>query len=165
MPWYSDQHYQGNRFLNLWWFLAFLDEVSAAYGDLYTHNGIRWMSWKKCLKKSWDFLRILFSLIWVFTAKLKDKGFLCAYHSFTSTCSFQWEREKTSDLYSLMNEFQHIVLIKESSSVCPNLVYFPACEEMCKDVPKYEKTFHKYRPDIKTSTGDLLSTPQGFFSL
>lgn len=35
---------EGNRFLNLWRFLAFLDEVSAAYEDLDMYNGIRWMS-------------------------------------------------------------------------------------------------------------------------
>lgn len=40
-----------NRSLNHWKFVAFLDEVSAAYGDLQMHTEIRWMSSGKCLEK------------------------------------------------------------------------------------------------------------------
>lgn len=43
---------------------------------------------------------------------------------------FSMEEGKLSDLYSHMYEFQHIVLNHESSSVRPNLVYFPACEDV-----------------------------------
>ena len=41
----------GNRSLNHRKFVAFLDEVSTAYGDLQMHTEIRWMSHGKCLER------------------------------------------------------------------------------------------------------------------
>ena len=55
------------------------------------------------------------------------------------------------DLYAHMTAFQCKLdlFIEGFSSRRPNLVHFPACEEMRKDVPECKKLHKKYKADIK----------------
>lgn len=58
-----------------------------------------------------------------------------------------------------LRPYEHIqcklALFKGFTSAPPNLVHVPACEEMSKDVPECEKTFHKYGVDVETLTQQL----------
>ena len=90
----------GNRSLNHRKFVAFLDEVSAAYGDLQMHTEIRWISHGKCLErffalrcapKSLCFLRRAFDVTPVRTA----------VNSGTWIFSVTWPSLQTSHLISI----------------------------------------------------------------
>ncbi|KAM6965926.1 general transcription factor II-I repeat domain-containing protein 2A-like [Tautogolabrus adspersus] len=157
----------GNRSLNHRKFGAFLDEVSAAYGDLQMHTEIRWMSRGKCLERFFalraeipvfleDSIRCDTS---AYCSKLRDTEFLfdmafladITSHLNHLNMQLQGRGQTVSDLYAHMNAFQSkLTLFKEGfSSDRPNLAHFPSCEQMRKDAPECEKTFIKYRAEIE----------------
>lgn len=158
----------GNRALNHRNFVAFLEEVNAAYGDLQMHTDIRWMSRGKCLERFFalrtelpvfleDYLRCDTS---AYCRKLRDTAFLCDMAFLTDITShlnhlniqLQGRSQTVSDLYGHMNTFRRkLELFRDGfSSTSPNLAHFPSCEEMRRDVPECEKIFPKYRVDIET---------------
>ncbi|CAM4490116.1 unnamed protein product [Leuciscus chuanchicus] len=74
----------GNRALIYRKFTAFLDVVSAAYGDLLMHTDIRWMSRGKCLERFFAlrtkipvFLEDHIKSDTAYCSKLRDPEFLC----------------------------------------------------------------------------------------
>ncbi|XP_041828455.1 general transcription factor II-I repeat domain-containing protein 2A-like [Melanotaenia boesemani] len=79
----------------------------------------------------------------------------------------QGRDQTVSDLFAHMNAFQRkLVLFKEGFSFShPNLAHFPACEEMRRDVPECNKTFHKYRADIETLQEQFKNRFQDFYAM
>ncbi|KAK7134501.1 hypothetical protein R3I93_017809 [Phoxinus phoxinus] len=158
----------GNRSLSHRRFVAFLDEVSAAYGDLQMHTEIRWMSRGKCLERFFALRTELPVFLEdsvrgdtsAYIRKLRDTEFLCDMAFLTDVTShlnhlntkLQGRGQTVSDLYAHMNAFRcKLELFKEGfSSNRQNFAHFPACEEMRRDVPECENIFHKYRADIET---------------
>uniref|UniRef100_A0A672MSJ9 DUF4371 domain-containing protein n=1 Tax=Sinocyclocheilus grahami TaxID=75366 RepID=A0A672MSJ9_SINGR len=107
----------GNRVLNHRKFAVFLDEVSAAYGDLLMHTDIRWMSQYLC-----------------------DMAFLTdmTMHLNNLNTQLQEWAQMVSDIYVQMNAFQHKFNLFHNgcSSVPVNLTHFPVCKEMHEDAPE-----------------------------
>ena len=129
----------GNRSLNHRKFVAFLVEVSAAYGDLQMHTEIWWMNCGKCLERFFalrteipvfleEIIRCDAVAYW---SKLRDTDF---NHL---NLQFQGRDQTVSDLYACMSAFKHkLALFKVGFSADhSNFSHFPANEEMCKDVP------------------------------
>ncbi|XP_030299269.1 uncharacterized protein LOC115597477 [Sparus aurata] len=75
----------GNRSLNHRKFVSFLDEVSAAYGDLQMHTDIRWMSRGKRLERFFELCTEIPVFLEesircdasTYCSKLRDTDFLC----------------------------------------------------------------------------------------
>lgn len=147
----TNRIWDGNRFLNHRKFVAFLDEVSAAYGDLQMHPEVRWMSWGKCLEHRNP--SVFAGQRWMWYKSFTDRDFLCDMPSLrvslhiliTWTCSCR-EGDKLCQIFTQTWPHFYVKCSKKGISiVCPNLTHFPTCEVMCKYVLKCEKTFHKYR--------------------
>uniref|UniRef100_A0A3Q3ISD0 HAT C-terminal dimerisation domain-containing protein n=1 Tax=Monopterus albus TaxID=43700 RepID=A0A3Q3ISD0_MONAL len=121
----------GNRSFSHKRFIAFLDEVDAAYGDLQMHTDIQWMSRGKCLV--------------AYCRKLKDTAFLCDMSLRTLPGH--------TELYAHMTAFQRkLELFKEGfSSRFLNLTHFPACEEMQKMSLSARNYFTNIRPTSRNS--------------
>jgi len=157
----------GNRSLSHRRFIAFLDEVDAAYGDLQMHTEVRWMSQGKCLERFFalrseipvfleDSVRGDMS---AYSRKLKDTAFLCDMAFLTDITAhlnnlkikLQGRDQTVCDLCAHISAFQRkLDLFKEGfSSHLPNLTHFPACDEMQKSVPECEGLLHKYKTDIE----------------
>ncbi|XP_078140529.1 general transcription factor II-I repeat domain-containing protein 2B-like [Centroberyx gerrardi] len=158
----------GNRSLNHRKFMAFLEEVDAAYGDLQLHTDIRWMSRGKCLERFYV-LRLdipvflensLTADTSVYCDKLRDPQFLCDMAFLTDITGhlnylnvrLQGKDQTVSDLFGHVNGFQRkLGLFKDNlASDPPNLTHFPACGELRKDIPECETTMHRYREAIET---------------
>ena len=173
----------GNRALSHRNFVAFLDEVNAAYGDLQMHTDIRWMSRGKCLERFFalrtelpvfleDCLRSDTS---VYCHKLRDTAFLCDMAFLTDITShlnhlnmqLQGRCQTISDLYAHMTAFQRKLklFLEGFSRASPNLAHFPCCEEMRRDAPECEKIFPKYKADIKTLLHQFSERFQDFHAM
>uniref|UniRef100_A0A3B4ZZY3 HAT C-terminal dimerisation domain-containing protein n=1 Tax=Stegastes partitus TaxID=144197 RepID=A0A3B4ZZY3_9TELE len=161
----------GNRALNHRKFVAFLEEVNAAYGDLQMHTDIRWMSRGKCLERFFALRTELpvFSEDCVhcdtsaYCRKLQDTAFLCNMAFLSDITShlnhlniqLQGRCQTVSDLYAYMSAFRRKLALFRDGFSCtsPNLSHFPSCEEMRRDVPECEKIFPKVSMSAsKTST-------------
>ena len=174
----------GNRSLNHRKFVAFLDEVCAAYRDLQMHTEIRWMSRGKCLERFFA----LRSEIPVFLeesiqcdtsaycSQLRDTDFLCdmafladiTSHLNRLNLQLQGRGQTASDLYAHMNAFNaKLALFKEGfQSDRPNLAHFPSCEEMRKDAPECEETMQtKYKAEIEKLQQQFKSRFQDFYAM
>uniref|UniRef100_A0A3B4Z810 DUF4371 domain-containing protein n=1 Tax=Stegastes partitus TaxID=144197 RepID=A0A3B4Z810_9TELE len=111
----------GNRALNPRKFVAFLEEVNAAYGDLQMHTDIRWMSRRKCLERFFalrtelpvfleDCVRCDTS---AYCHKLRDTAFLydmaflsdITSHLNNLSIQLQGRCQTVSDLYAHMSAF------------------------------------------------------------
>ncbi|XP_060883443.1 general transcription factor II-I repeat domain-containing protein 2A-like [Labrus mixtus] len=173
----------GNRSLNHKKFRAFLDEVSAAYGDLQMHTEIRWMSRGKCLEKFFALLAeipvFLEDSIRCDTSancsKLRDTEFLfdmafladITSHLNQLNMQLQGRSQTVSDLYAHVNTFQSkLTLFKEDfSSDRPNLAHFRSCEQMRKDAPECQKTLLKYRAEIEKLQQQFKNRFQDFYAM
>ncbi|KAF3837715.1 hypothetical protein F7725_009483, partial [Dissostichus mawsoni] len=173
----------GNRSLNHRKFIAFLDEVNAAYGDLQMHTEIRWMSRGKCLERFFA-LRAEIPVFLedtiqcdtsAYCAKLRNTDFLLDMAFLADITShlnhlnmrLQGRCQTVSDLYAHMNAFvTKLTLFKDGFSADrPNLAHFPSCEEMRKDAPECEKTLPKYRADIETLQQQFKKRFQDFHTM
>lgn len=156
----------GNRSLNHRKFVAFLDEVDAAYGDLQLHTEIRWMSRGKCLERFFA-LRMEIPLFLEesitvdtshFCENLRDTRFLSDMAFLTDitqqlnrlNLQLQGRNQAVSDLFGHVNGFQRkLALFRDHLSTDPqDLTHFPACTELHSEVP--ECTFRRYTTDIET---------------
>ncbi|XP_057203176.1 general transcription factor II-I repeat domain-containing protein 2B-like [Triplophysa rosa] len=158
----------GNRALNHRKFTAFLDEVSATYGDLLMHTDIRWMSRGKCLERFFAlrtevpvFLEdSIKSDTSAYCSNLRDPEFLCdlafltdmTAHLNNLNTQLQGRSQAVSDLYGHLTAFKRkLILFHDGFSSDPvNLTHFSACEEMRKDTPECEMFFAKYKKDIES---------------
>uniref|UniRef100_A0A3B4Z8N2 DUF4371 domain-containing protein n=1 Tax=Stegastes partitus TaxID=144197 RepID=A0A3B4Z8N2_9TELE len=123
----------GNRALNPRKFVAFLEEVNAAYGDLQMHTDIRWMSRRKCLERFFalrtelpvfleDCVRCDTS---AYCHKLRDTAFLydmaflsdITSHLNNLSIQLQGRCQTVSDLYAHMSAFwRKLALFRDTTS-------------------------------------------------
>lgn len=129
----------GNRSLSHRRFLALLDEVDAAYGDLQMHTDIRWMSRGKCLERFFEITVFLEDSVRgdvsTYCKKLKDTAFLWDLAFLTDISShlnnlitkLQGRDQTICDLYAHMGAFQRkLDLFREGLSSHPLLLtHFP----------------------------------------
>lgn len=153
----------GNRSLNHRKFVAFLDEVSAAYGDLQMHTEIRWMSRGKCLERFFalrteipvfleDSIRCDTS---AYCSKLRDTDFLCDMAFLTDVTShlnhlnmqLQGRDQTVSDLYAHMSAFKRkLALFKEGFLTIQIWHTFPPVKRCSKMSPNVKKHFSSTEP-------------------
>ena len=110
----------GNRSLSHRKFIAFLDEVDAAYGDLKMHTEIRWMSRGKCLERFFALRTEIPVLLEesAYCVKLKDTQFLCDVAFLTDITShlnhlnilLQGRDQTVCDLYAHMTGITALTL-------------------------------------------------------
>uniref|UniRef100_A0A672MSI7 DUF4371 domain-containing protein n=1 Tax=Sinocyclocheilus grahami TaxID=75366 RepID=A0A672MSI7_SINGR len=129
----------GNRVLNHRKFAVFLDEVSAAYGDLLILFGLH----NDILLFLEDNVKSDTS---TYCCKQRDPEYLCdmafltdmTMHLNNLNTQLQEWAQMVSDIYVQMNAFQHKFNLFHNgcSSVPVNLTHFPVCKEMHEDAPE-----------------------------
>ncbi len=109
----------GNRALSHRKFTAFLDEVSAAYGDLLMHTDIRWMSRGKCLERFFA-LRNEIPLFLEDNVKLDTSYYCCKLRNPEFLCDMAFLTDMTVHLNNLNTHLQGRARMLSNA----NLIFF-----------------------------------------
>uniref|UniRef100_A0A3Q3H434 HAT C-terminal dimerisation domain-containing protein n=1 Tax=Labrus bergylta TaxID=56723 RepID=A0A3Q3H434_9LABR len=127
-------HSRRNRSLNHKTFVAFLDEVSAVYGDLQMHTEVRWMSRGKRLER-------FFALLAEIPVFLED-SIRCdtsAYCSKLRDTEFLFDMAFLADITSHLNHL-NMQLQEETFHLTSKFGTLRSFEQMCKDPRMPENT-------------------------
>uniref|UniRef100_A0A3P8SYK1 HAT C-terminal dimerisation domain-containing protein n=1 Tax=Amphiprion percula TaxID=161767 RepID=A0A3P8SYK1_AMPPE len=164
----------GNRALNHRNFVAFLEEVNAAYGDLQMHTDIRWTSHGKCLER---FFALRTELPCVFGG-LSLLSYECVLPQ-TPGYSFSVRHGLSYRYHLTFKSSQHTAAEQMPNCVRPVCAhecflaqtgtvlrrFLPSYKEMYRGVPECEKIFPKYRADIETLLQQFNDRYQDFHTM
>uniref|UniRef100_A0A3Q3GZU0 HAT C-terminal dimerisation domain-containing protein n=1 Tax=Labrus bergylta TaxID=56723 RepID=A0A3Q3GZU0_9LABR len=128
-------HSRRNRSLNHKTFVAFLDEVSAVYGDLQMHTEVRWMSRGKRLER-------FFALLAEIPVFLED-SIRCdtsAYCSKLRDTEFLFDMAFLADITSHLNHLNMQLQEEKTFHLTSKFGTLRSFEQMCKDPRMPENT-------------------------
>ncbi|KAM3867728.1 general transcription factor II-I repeat domain-containing protein 2-like [Diretmus argenteus] len=173
----------GNRALTHRKFVAFLDEVDAAYGDLKLHAEVRWMSRGKCLERFFA-LRTEIPLfleeamgenVTDYCDKLRDVSFLSDLAFLTDITQhlnglnlmLQGRDQTVADLFGHVSGFRRKLNLFKDHLLANNLSHFHACTQLRTDLSGSEcpGSFTRYANDIATLQEQFNKRFQDFHSM